>query len=171
MYIFFPLSLAGEPLNQQEVQSGKFIRLGKTVFTHTSLRILSRALYCTKNLVRARNKSSFWKVSTRQKGQRRQDLIEDRCVLSGRARFIRYFSRDLSTHSLILLRLTRSAHYDMPRNFHYLFLIDFKLFFSCTTLCARRRSFARAFSINRSRRNGSEEKRKREGGSHLIANI
>jgi len=107
MYIFFPPSLVGKLLNQQEVQGGEFIRSSKTVSTRTSLRILLRASYCGKNLGCEREINRVLEREYAEGEARGQNLIEDRCVLSGRERFIRYFSRDLSTHSLILFRSAR----------------------------------------------------------------
>lgn len=82
---------------------GKFIRSDKTVFTRTSLRILPRASYCGR-ISRAREINRVlerkYQGGKRGKGDR---ILLKIGVLSGRARFIRYFSRDLSTHSLIFL--------------------------------------------------------------------
>lgn len=89
----------------------------------------SRALHIAEGISRAWDKSSFGtRVKRRREGwrwnRRGQDLIEGRCVLSGRARFIRYFSRDLSIHSLILPPVARRRGTSTN-----LFLTDFEQFF------------------------------------------
>jgi len=167
MYSFFPFFLIVELFNR----SRKF-KVGNS-FTRVELSLLirlwefSRALHIAEGISRAWDKSSFGtRVKRRREGwrwnRRGQDLIEGRCVLSGRARFIRYFSRDLSIHSLILSPVARRRG-----TFHQSFFNWLRTIFSRATLCARRGFFARAFAINRNR-GGVEAKgaaRKREAGS------
>lgn len=109
--------LAGQRLNR----SRKFKVENSFARAELSLLIrlweFSRALHIAERISRTWDKSSFGtRVKRKREGRRRnrrgQDLIEDRCVLSGRARFIRYFSRDLSIHSLILPRLVRLSRAD-----------------------------------------------------------
>lgn len=71
-----------------------------------------RALHIAEGILRARA-NRVWDASPRGL----QVLIANRCVLSGQGRFIRYFSRDLSTHSLIPLRFFLVA-----QNFQFFFL-------------------------------------------------
>lgn len=149
MYIFFPPSLAGKLLNQQEVQGGEFIRSSKTVFTRTSLRILLRASYCGKNLGREREINRVLEREYAEGEARGQNLIEDRCVLSGRERFIRYFSRDLSTHSLILLRPARLLCRAEKLLFFFFNRLQ-TIFFSHHPLCYRWRFFSRVCDKSKS---------------------